>query len=360
MNRVYNFNAGPAALPEEVLQKAANSLVNYNGLGLSVMEMSHRSHDFETILEDAQNRLRDLAQIPENYRILFLQGGGCQQFAAVPMNLMSTGKAAYVISGTWSKKAAQEAKMYGEVYTLASGEDQNFSCLPSCEGLAVPEDASYIYLCQNETIHGIEYRTLPVFDSAAPLVVDASSCFLSEPMEVAKCGLMYAGAQKNVGPAGVVIVIIREDLIREDVWPGTPTVMRYSIQAKNNSLYNTPPCWSIYMCGLVFEWIQQNGGLKGMQARNEAKAQMLYDFLDKSSLFKPKAKPGSRSIMNVTFSCGSPELDAEFVALTQERGFVGIKGHRSVGGMRASTYNAVPLEAVEALVSLMQEFENNR
>ncbi len=356
MARVYNFSAGPAVLPEEVLEQAASEMLDYQGSGMSVMEMSHRSKQFASIIETAEQDIRDLMNIPDNYRVLFLQGGASTQFAAIPMNLMHNKVADYIVSGSWSKKAWKEAKLYGDARCIASSEDENFSYVPNVAELEISDDADYVYICQNETIYGTLYHTLPD-TKGKPLVSDVSSCFLSEPINVEDYGIIYGGVQKNVGPSGVTIVIIREDLITEDVFPGTPTMLRYDIQANGKSLYNTPPCYGIYMCGLVFKWIKAQGGLEGMKKRNEEKAQILYDFLDNSKLFKGTARVEDRSIMNVPFVTGSDELDAKFVAEAKTVGIESIKGHRSVGGMRASIYNAMPREGVEALVAFMAKFE---
>ena len=356
MPRAHNFNAGPAALPQSVLETAAAEILDWHGCGLSVMEMSHRSSQFKQIIEGAEASLRQLLGMPENYRVLFLQGGGTAQFAAVPMNLMHTGCADYVLTGAWSKKAHEEALKYGDARVAATSEADGFRTVPALNDLAISEQSSYVYICQNETIGGIAFHDLPD-TKGKPLVADVSSCFLSAPMDVSKYGLVWGGAQKNVGPAGCTIVIVRDDLVVDDVLPQTPTIMRYSVQAKAGSLYNTPPCWSIYICGLVFDWIRDLGGLEAMHAINKAKASALYEFIDASSLFKGRADPASRSLMNVTFETGDPDLDARFVAEATKAGFVGIKGHRSVGGMRASIYNAVPLESVQALVAFMDRFE---
>ena len=356
MQRAFNFNAGPAALPQDVLRQAAAEMLDYRGCGISVMEMSHRSAQFRQIIEDAERDLRELLSVPQGYHVLFTQGGGSLQFAAVPMNLMRHGAASYVVSGTWSKKAHAEARRYGRADVAATSADAAFSHIPDCSSLEVAADADYVYICQNETIGGIAFRELSD-TGGKPLVADVSSCFLSEPLDVGRYGLLFAGAQKNVGPAGVTVVIVRDDLVGEDVHPATPTVMRYGVLADAGSLYNTPPCWGIYICGLVFAWLKEHGGLAAAAERNRAKAALLYDVLDRSDLFRGVARPDSRSIMNVTFTTGSPELDAAFVEASVEAGFVGLKGHRSVGGMRASLYNAVPLEAVEALVAFMERFE---
>ena len=358
MSRALNFNAGPAALPQEVLATAASEMLDWHGTGLSVMEMSHRSSSFKQIIESAEASLRSLLGVPDNYRVLFTQGGGTTQFASVPMNLMRTGAADYVLTGTWSKKAFNEAKLYGAPRTLATSEDKAFSYIPDRSGLMPSKDASYVYICQNETVGGIEWADdkLPQ-TGEVPLVSDASSCFLSRPMDVSRFGLVWAGAQKNVGPAGVTVVIVRDDLVSDEVNPATPTIMRYKTLADSGSMYNTPPCWGIYICGLVFDWIAKQGGLEAMHERNAAKAKLLYDVLDSSKLFRGIASPESRSDMNVTFTCDDAEKDAAFVKAATEAGFVGVKGHRSVGGMRASIYNAVPLENVEALARFMRDYE---
>ena len=356
MARVYNFSAGPAVLPEEVLRQAAAEMLDYDGTGMSVMEMSHRSKPFASIIETAEADLRELLQIPDNYQVLFLQGGATQQFAAIPMNLMQSKKADYIVSGSWSKKAWKEAKLYGEARCVASSEDENFSYVPDVAGLEFDPEADYVYICQNETVYGNRYTKLPETGDI-PLVSDVSSMFLSEPMDVSKYGLIYGGVQKNVGPAGVVIVIVRDDLIREDVLPFTPTIMRYKTQADAGSLSNTPPCYGIYMCGKVFQWLKGLGGLEAMQKLNEEKAAILYDYLDQSKLFSGTAKKEFRSLMNVPFVTGNPELDAKFIAEAKAAGIENIKGHRSVGGMRASIYNAMPKAGVEALVQFMDKFE---
>ncbi len=358
MHRAFNFNAGPAALPQPVLERAAAEMLDYNGTGISVMEMSHRSKAFQQIIDDAENRLRDLLAIPSNYHVFFMQGGGTGQFAAVPMNLMVTGSADYVLTGTWSKKAYKEAQKYGEARVAASGEDTGFTAIPDQQAVRVSEDASYLYICQNETIGGIAWPQLPD-TQGKPLVADMSSCFLAEPTDVSRYGLIWAGAQKNVGPAGVTIVIAHDRLVSEPAFDATPTIMSYQTMVESKSLYNTPPCWPIYICGLVFQWIEEQGGLAAMGERNGEKAALLYDCIDQSDLYRGIARPDCRSIMNVTFSTGDPELDAAFVAASTEAGFVGLKGHRSVGGLRASIYNAVPYESVEALVAFMRDFEKN-
>ena len=356
MARVYNFSAGPAVLPEEVLKEAAAEMLDYKGCGMSVMEMSHRSKVYDNIIKEAEADLRDLMNIPDNYKVLFLQGGASQQFAMIPMNLMKNGVADYIVTGQWAKKAYQEASMYGKANKIASSEDKTFSYIPDCSDLPISEDADYVYICENNTIYGTKFKTLPNTKGKV-LVSDVSSCFLSEPVDVTKYGVIYGGVQKNIGPAGVVIVIIREDLISEDVLPGTPTMLRYKTHADNDSLYNTPPCYGIYICGKVFKWIKAMGGLEAMKELNEKKAAILYDFLDNSKLFKGTVRKEDRSLMNVPFVTGDADLDAKFVKEAKAAGFENLKGHRSVGGMRASIYNAMPMEGVEALVAFMKKFE---
>jgi phosphoserine aminotransferase len=325
---------------------------------MSVMEMSHRSKVYDNIIKEAEADLRELMNIPDNYKVLFLQGGASLQFAAVPMNLMKNKKAGYIVTGQWAKKAFQEAKIYGEAIELASSADETFTYIPDCSDLDIPEDLDYVYICENNTIYGTKYKTLPN-TKGHTLVADVSSCFLSEPVDVTKYGVIYGGVQKNIGPAGVVIVIIREDLITEDVLPGTPTMMKYKTQADNDSLYNTPPCYGIYICGKVFKWLKNMGGLEVMKQRNEEKAKILYDFLDESELFKGTVRKEDRSLMNVPFVTGDAEMDAKFIAEAKAAGFENLKGHRTVGGMRASIYNAMPKEGVEKLVAFMREFEKN-
>ena len=356
MSRVYNFSAGPAVLPEPVLKEVAAEMMDYQGSGMSVMEMSHRSPEFQKIIDDAEQDLRDLMNIPDNYKVLFLQGGASQQFAMIPMNLMKNKKAGYIVTGQWAKKAYQEASIYGEAVKLASSEDKTFSYIPDCSDLDIPDDLDYVYICENNTIYGTKYKKLPN-TKGHTLVADVSSCFLSEPVDVTKYGVIYGGVQKNVGPAGVVIVIIREDLITEDTLPGTPTMLKYKTHADADSLYNTPPCYGIYICGKVFKWLKKMGGLSVMKERNEEKAKILYDFLDQSKLFKGTVVPEDRSLMNVPFVTGDADLDAKFVKEATEAGFVNLKGHRTVGGMRASIYNAMPKEGVEKLVEFMKKFE---
>ncbi len=356
MSRIYNFSAGPAVLPEEVLKEAAEEMLDYRGTGMSVMEMSHRSKAYDTIIKEAEADLRDLMNIPDNYKVLFLQGGASQQFAMIPMNLMKNKKAAYIVTGMWAKKAFQEAKNYGDAIEVASSADQTFSYIPDCSDLDIPEDADYVYICENNTIYGTKFKTLPN-TKGHTLVSDVSSCFLSEPVDVSKYGIIYGGVQKNIGPAGVVIVIIREDLISEDCLPGTPTMLKYKIHADAESLYNTPPSYGIYICGKVFKWLKKKGGLSAMKEYNEKKAKILYDFLDESKMFNGTVKKEDRSLMNVPFVTGNEELDAKFVKQATAAGFENLKGHRSVGGMRASIYNAMPMEGVEKLVEFMKKFE---
>lgn len=354
--RNYNFSAGPSMLPEEVLKQVQKDLLDYEGTGMSVMEMSHRSKVYDGIIKEAEADLRDLMNIPDNYKVLFLQGGASQQFAMIPMNLMKNKKAAYIVTGQWAKKAFQEAQNYGEAVKAASSEDETFSYIPDCSDLDIPEDADYVYICENNTIYGTKYKTLPN-TKGHTLVADVSSCFLSEPVDVSKYGIIYGGVQKNIGPAGVVIVIIREDLITEDTLPGTPTMLKYKTHADADSLYNTPPAYGIYVCGKVFKWLKKMGGLGVMKERNEEKAKILYDFLDESRMFKGTVRKEDRSLMNVPFVTGDKDLDAKFVKEAEAAGFVNLKGHRTVGGMRASIYNAMPREGVEKLVAFMKKFE---
>ena len=356
MKRVYNFSAGPAVLPEEVLREAADEMLDYNGTGMSVMEMSHRSKAYEEIITQAEADLRELMNIPDNYKVLFLQGGASLQFAMIPMNLMKNKKADYIITGQWAKKAYKEAQKYGDVRAIASSEDKTFSYIPDCSDLDIDEDADYVYICENNTIYGTKYKELPN-TKGKTLVADVSSCFLSEPVDVTKYGIIYGGVQKNIGPAGVVIVIIREDLIPEKTEDYVPTMMQYKIHADNKSLYNTPPAYGIYICGKVFKWLKKMGGLEAMKKHNEEKAAILYDFLDQSKLFKGTVEKKDRSLMNVPFVTGDAELDAKFVKEAKEAGFENLKGHRTVGGMRASIYNAMPTEGVVKLVEFMKKFE---
>ena len=356
MSRVYNFSAGPAMLPEEVLQTAASEMLDYHGSGMSVMEMSHRSKVFDALIKETEADFRSLVGVPDNYKVLFLQGGASTQFAAVPMNLMRNKKAAYIVTGQWAKKAWKEAQKYGEAIKVASSEDENFSYIPDCSDLDIPEDADYVYICENNTIYGTEYFQLPN-TKGHDLVADVSSNFLSRPIDVNKYGMFYGGVQKNVGPAGVVIAVIREDLIRDDLPDYVPTMLQYKTQADKDSLYNTPPCYNIYVCGLVFKWLMKQGGLEGIARHNEAKAKLFYDYLDESKLFKGTVRKQDRSLMNAPFVTGDADLDAEFVKEAAAQGLVSLKGHRTVGGMRASLYNAMPMEGVEKLISFMKEFE---
>lgn len=356
MKRVYNFSAGPAVLPEEVLEEAAEEMLDYRGTGMSVMEMSHRSAAFQQIIDEAEADLRDLLQIPDNYKVLFLQGGASQQFAMIPMNLMKNRVADYIVTGQWAKKAWQEAQKYGKANKIASSEDKTFSYIPDWSDLPISEDADYVYICENNTIYGTKYKTLPNTKGKL-LVADVSSCFLSEPMDVEKYGIIYGGVQKNIGPAGMVISIVREDLITDDVLEGTPTMLKFKTHADAGSMYNTPNCYCIYICGKVFKWLKKMGGLQAMKERNEEKARILYDYLDQSKLFRGTVEPASRSLMNVPFVTGDKEMDAKFVKEAKEAGLENLKGHRSVGGMRASIYNAMPVEGVQALVAFMKKFE---
>ena len=357
MKEVYNFSAGPAVLPKEVLKEAADEMLSYENSGISVMEMSHRSKTFNKIITEAKEDLTELLNIPSNYKVLFLQGGAHQQFAMVPLNLMKNKKADYILTGQWAKKAYKEALIYGDARVVASSEDKTFSYIPDCSNLDIAKDADYVHICENNTIYGTKFHTLPD-TKGKDLVADLSSCILSEPIDVSKYALIYAGAQKNVGPAGVVIVIIREDLIREDVYEKTPTMLKYKTHADNDSLYNTPPTYGIYICGKVFKWLKAKGGLEKIQEINKKKADILYDFLDESKLFKPTVRKEDRSYMNVCFVSGDAKLDAKFIAEAASAGFVELKGHRSVGGMRASIYNAMTIEGVEKLVEFMRDFES--
>ena len=356
MDRVYNFSAGPAVLPEEVLKEVASEMLNYRGCGMSVMEMSHRSAMFDDIIEETEQDLRDLLQIPDNYRVLFLQGGASLQFAMIPMNLMKNRVADYLVTGQWAKKAWQEGAKYGKANKIASSEDKTFSYIPDCSDLPISDDADYVYICENNTIYGTKYKKLPNTKGKL-LVSDVSSCFLSEPMDVTKYGIVYGGVQKNIGPAGMVISIVRDDLITEDVLEGTPTMMRFKTHADANSMYNTPNCFCIYVCGKVFKWLKAMGGLEEMKKRNEEKAKLLYDYLDESRLFRGTVRREDRSLMNVPFVTGDPDKDAAFVKAATAEGLVNLKGHRTVGGMRASIYNAMPLAGVRKLVDFMKEYE---
>ena len=356
MSRVYNFSAGPSMLPLEVLEVAQKELIEYQDSGMSVMEMSHRSPVYDAIIKETEANFRKLMNIPDNYKVLFLQGGASTQFAAVPLNLMKTGKADYVVSGQFSGKAFKEAKKYGDAKCIATSEDKTFSYIPEITPDMVREDADYVHVCYNNTIFGTKFPEVPNVGDKV-LVADMSSCITSEPVDVTKFGVIYAGAQKNMAPAGLTVVIIREDLMgnaREDI----PTMLDYKTMADNDSMYNTPPCYAIYIAGLVYKWALQNGGLEAMKERNEKKANLLYDFLDNSTLFKATADKKCRSMMNVCFVTGDADLDKKFCKEAAEAGFVNLKGHRSVGGMRASIYNAMPIEGVEALVEFMAKFEN--
>lgn len=358
MERVYNFSAGPAVLPEEVLKQAAEEMLNYKGSGMSVMEMSHRTKTYQAIIDEAEADLRELLNIPANYKVLFAQGGCSLQFAAVPMNLMRNGVADYIITGQWAKKAYQEAQKYGKANKIATSEDKTFSYIPDCSDLPISENADYVYICENNTIYGTKFKKLPN-TKGKPLVSDVSSCFLSEPVDITKYGVMYGGVQKNVGPSGVQILIIREDLIGEKpALDCTPTMMNWKIQTDNGSLYNTPPTYGIYICGLVFKWIKKLGGLSAMKEINEKKAGLLYDFLDNSKLFKGTVVKEDRSLMNIPFVIGNDELEAKFIKEATAQGLVSLKGHRTVGGMRASIYNAMPIEGVKKLVAFMKDFES--
>lgn len=356
MARVYNFSAGPAILPEEVLKKAASELVEYGTSGQSVMEMSHRSKEYEAIINECERLFREVMSIPDNYKVLFLQGGASLQFAMVPLNLMKSGKADFVLTGQWAKKALSEAKKFGSCTEIASSADKTFSYIPELDSSKFSKDADYFHICLNNTIYGTKFAKLPETGNV-PLVADLSSCILSEPIDVSKFGVIYAGAQKNIGPAGLTVVIIREDLIG-NAREGTPTMLDYKTHSENGSMFNTPPTYAIYICKLVLEWILSNGGLTAMKKHNEAKAAILYDFLDSSKLFRATVEKGSRSLMNVPFITGDEELDKKFISEAKAKGFINIKGHRSVGGMRASIYNAMPIEGVEKLVALMKEFES--
>lgn len=356
MTRVYNFSAGPAVLPEEVLKTAADEMLDYQNTGMSVMEMSHRSKTYDNIIKTAEKDLRKLMDIPQNYKVLFLQGGAHLQFSMVPINLLKNGVADYIVTGQWAKKAYKEAQKYGKINKIASSEDKNFSYIPDCSNLDISPEADYVYICENNTIYGTKFWTLPNTKGKV-LVSDMSSCFLSEPVNVKNYGLIYAGVQKNVGPAGVQIVIIREDLIREDLPSWCPTMLSYKTHSDNDSLYNTPPAYGIYICGLVFKWLKKMGGLSKMKEINLQKAQILYDFLDNSKLFKGTVEKTSRSLMNIPFITGDDETDKKFIQEASENGFVQLKGHRTVGGMRASIYNAMPIEGVKKLVEFMKEFE---
>ena len=356
MSRVYNFSAGPAVLPEAVLREVQEEMMDYRGSGMSVMEMSHRSKVFDEIIQETEADLRDLMQIPDNYKVLFLQGGAHLQFSMTPMNLMKNRVADYIVTGQWAKRAWQEAQKYAQANKIASSEDKTFSYIPDCNDLPISENADYVYICENNTIYGTKYKKLPNTKGKL-LVSDVSSCFLSEPVNVNDYGIIYGGVQKNIGPAGMVISIVRDDLITDDVLEFTPTMMKFKTHADAGSMYNTPNCFCIYVCGKVFKWIKAMGGLEAMKERNEKKAKVLYDFLDSSNMFKGTVVKEDRSLMNVPFVTGNKELDAKFIKEADAAGFVNLKGHRSVGGMRASIYNAMPAEGVDALVAFMKKFE---
>ena len=358
MTKIYNFSAGPAILPQEVLRRAASEMTNYKESGISVMEMSHRSSLFEDILNGSIEKVSRLLNIPDNYQVLFLQGGGSTQFAMVPLNLMKNKKADYIVTGAWAKKAAQEAGKFGDVKILASSEDKNFSYIPDCSDLDIREDSDYVHYCSNNTIYGTRFNSLPN-SKGKTLVTDASSCIVSEPMDLSAFGLVYAGAQKNMGPAGATMVIIRKDLIPEETVFNVPTMLSYKTHAEKNSLYNTPPSYSIYIMGLVFDWLLELGGLDAIQKINQEKAGLLYEFLDNSKLFSSPVRKEDRSLMNIPFITGDKEVDAEFIKFAADEGLISLKGHRSVGGMRASIYNAMPIEGVKKLVECMDRFERN-
>ena len=357
MSRVYNFSAGPSMLPESVLNRAAEEMLDYQGSGQSVMEMSHRSKVYEPIIYGAMDLFREIMGIPENYKVIFVQGGASTQFAAIPLNFMNgSGKADFILSGQFSTKAYKEAQKYGEAIAVASSKDDVFSHIPDWDESKFTPDADYFHICMNNTIYGTRFTKLPE-TGKVPLIADVSSCFLSEPIDVSKFGVIYGGVQKNIGPAGCAIVIIREDLITEDINPYTPKIMSYAVQAEKDSMFNTPPCYTIYICGKVFKWLKKQGGLQGIYERNVAKAKILYDYLDSTDFYQAPVAKEARSLMNVPFVTGDKDLDAKFVAAAKEAGIENIKGHRSVGGMRASIYNAMPVEGVEALVEFMKKFE---
>ena len=356
MSRIYNFSAGPAMLPEEVLKTAAAEMLDYHDSGMSVMEMSHRSKIYQSIIDEAEADLRKLIGIPENYKVLFMQGGATLGFAMIPMNFMVKGKIDLINNGVWTKKAIKDAKLFGEVNVVASGEENGFKQIPDVKSIKFNPDADYVYMCDNNTIYGTKFKEYPETGNV-PLICDMSSCFLSEPIDVKKFGMIYAGAQKNVGPAGVTICIIRDDLLARTPRQPLPAYLDYRLHAENGSMYNTPPTYGIYICGLVFKWLLKEGGLAARKANNEKKAKILYDYLDSSKFFKPYVDKDSRSLMNVTFRTPSDELDAEFLEGAKKYRFTNLKGHRSTGGLRASLYNAMPIAGVEALVKYMKEFE---
>ena len=357
-DRTYNFSAGPATMPEEVLEEVRDEMMNYKGSGMCVMEMSHRSKVYQQIIDEAEQDLRDLMGIPDNYKVLFIQGGATLQFSMIPMNLMKNGKAVYIETGAWSKKAIAEAKKVGEVIVAASSKDKNYTYIPDCSDLDIPEDTDYVYICENETIHGVTWQKLPNCKGKV-LVSDQSSMFLSKPCNVSDYGMIYGGVQKNIGPAGMVIVIVREDLIRDDL-KDLPVYLQYKTHADNGSMYNTPNTWAIYVCGKVFKYLKKIGGLGAMEQKNIEKAKIFYDFLDSSKMFRGTVVPEDRSLMNIPFVTGDAELDAEVIAYTKKAGFENLKGHKSVGGLRASVYNAMSLEGVQALVDCLKKFEEER
>lgn len=356
--RIFNFSAGPAIMPEEVLEEISEEILNYKNSGMSVMEMSHRSTIFQNIIDEAEADLRNLMDIPDNYKVLFVQGGATLQFAMVPWNLMKNGVAEYIITGSWSEKAAKEAQKYGKVNIIASSKDKNYNYIPDCSDLDIDDAADYVYICENETIHGSTFQKLPNTKGKI-LVSDQSSMFLSKPCKVKDYGLIYAGVQKNVGPAGMAIVIIREDLVSTNLDEKMPTYMRYDTYIKSKSLYNTPNSWSIYVCGKVFKYLKKVGGLEAVQLKNEDKAKVMYDFLDNSKMFTCPIRKEDRSVMNITFTTNDKELDADVVTKTKAAGFDNLKGHKSIGGLRASIYNAMPKEGVEALVKFLKEYEES-
>jgi phosphoserine aminotransferase len=356
MNRVYNFSAGPACLPLEVLKEAQEEMLDYRGCGMSVMEMSHRSAMFQNIIDEAEADLRDLMGIPENYKVMFLQGGATAQFAAIPLNLFQNGAADYIVTGTWSKKAFAEAKKFTDAQCIATSEDKKYSYVPDLTDLPIRDNADYVYICQNETIHGTTIWNLPN-TKGKELVADVSSCFLSMPIDVSKFGVVYGGVQKNIGPAGMAIVIVREDLLRDELPKTTPIILDWKTFADAGSMYNTPPCYTIYMCGKTFKWLKNLGGLEGIYEINKNKAGLFYDYLDSSKMFKGAVVKEDRSLMNIPFVIGNDELEKQFIAESKAAGFDNLKGHRSVGGMRASIYNAMPTDGVKALIEFMKDFE---
>ncbi|MDD8048845.1 MAG: 3-phosphoserine/phosphohydroxythreonine transaminase [Thomasclavelia sp.] len=356
-NRVFNFAAGPSTLPEDVLNKASKQMLNYENTGMSVMEMSHRSSSYLDIFNKTKDLLKKVMDIPEGYEIVFVHGGATEQFSMIPLNFLKNGKADYIVSGSFAGKAATEAKKYGEINVAYDGKENDYSHIPTQDELKLDKDASYVHMCSNNTIYGTEYNYVPN-TNGVPIICDMSSDILSRPIDVSKFGMIYAGAQKNMGIAGLGVAVIKKDLLVK-VPENTPVLLDYSLMIDKDSMYNTPPAYAIYVCGLVLEWIDNNGGLKAMQERNEKKAKLLYDCLDESSFYIPHAQKDSRSLMNVTFTTPSKELDAKFVEESIKAGMTNLKGHRSVGGIRASIYNAMPYEGVEKLVNFMKEFEKN-